>query len=43
MLSWDLNNSTYPLDEEDDEEIYGYSFVPRERTIEFEKSIIEWV
>ena len=42
-MSWDLNNSTYPLDEEDDEEIYGYSFVPRERTIAFEKSIIEWV
>ena len=42
-MSWNLNNVTGPYEEGDEEGIYGYRFVPREHTIEFERSIIAWV
>ena len=41
-MSWNLN-ITDPYEEEDEEGIYGYRFVPRANTIEFERSIIAWV
>ena len=48
-MYWDINDVTDndvidPSDEEEDDYgTYNYRFVPRERTIEFEKSIIAWV
>ena len=53
-MYWDINDVTDndvtdndvidPSDEEEDDYgTYDYRFVPRERTIEFEKSIIAWV
>ena len=39
-ISWDSQEEDTTFEEEG---IYGYRFVPRERTVEFEKRIIAWV
>ena len=42
-ISRDYNKEEDSTLEEEEEGVYGYRFVPRDRTFEFEKSIIAWV